>query len=296
MRQYGILLTAIFAISLLAGCGGSSYKKTPGGMPYKLFRSKDTQQVVPGTYIKLSVNQKINDSPLLVTDKGLPIYLFVDNQRQVKYDMSEIWTLMHLGDSVVATQMIDTFIKRNPQSVPKEFKKGDRIITSVKVLAIFPNDSIARLDEAKERKNFLAKETKVITDYLAANKITAEKTPSGAFVETVRPGTGNLVDTGNYITINYTGKTWTGRKFDSTTDTTFHHAQPYSYVVGGQPMIKGFDESILMLRKGMVARFYIPSELGYGPGGNPPHIKPFDLLIFDIEVVDVKDQPPATSQ
>ncbi len=260
-------------------------------MPYKLFRSNDTQRVVPGNYIKISVLQKVKDSVLISTQKALPIYLFVSNQEQKPYDISEIWPLLHLGDSVIIMQAIDTFIKRAPQSVPPQFKRGDQVITTIKVLGIFTSDSLARADEAKARETYLQGEIKEIEKYLAGKNITARKTPSGAFVEIVRPGEGNLVDTGNYISVNYKGTSWSGVTFDSNTDSAFQHVGPFNFVVGSRPMIKGFDEGLCFLQKGTKARFYIPSTLGYGPSGNQ-NIKPYEHLIFDIEVLDVKDKAP----
>ena len=106
-------------------------------MPYQLIRSKDTQQARIGSYIKLTLTQKINDSVYFTTGNRLPIYIPVPPQSQ-PYDISELWTTLHRGDSVIATQMMDTFLKRLPAgNLPPEFKKGDRIITYIKVLGIF---------------------------------------------------------------------------------------------------------------------------------------------------------------
>ena len=150
MNKYLLLL--MVAIVSLVACTNSSMKKTAGGMPYKLIRSKDTQSVYPGCYVKLNVTQKINDSVTMTTADAIPIYLFVSNSNKQNYDVSELWTSLHKGDSVTMTQMMDTFIKRSPQSIPPQFKNGDRIITSLRVLDIFSSDSIAKLDEEKERK------------------------------------------------------------------------------------------------------------------------------------------------
>ena len=41
---------------------------------------------------------------------------------------------------------------------------------------------------------------------------------------------------------------------------------------------------------------YVPSTLAYGPQGNPPVIKPYENLIFEIEVVEVKEAPAQQPQ
>lgn len=286
------LLLFVFAAAILVSCGKTSYKKTPGGMPYKVFEGKDTQKVRVGSVMKLHYAQKIKDSTYFSSFDNLPIY-FPVNETTQPYDLSEVWTKLKVGDSMIATQMMDTFINRSPQNIPPQFKKGDRVITTVKVLAVFSSDSAAKADEEKGKKEWLAGEIKTVEKYLADKKITAQKTPSGAFVEITDPGTGNLPATGNYVTVNYTGISWSGKKFDSNTDTAFHHAEPYSFVAGVGQMSKGFDEAMLLLRKGAKGKIYVPSILAYGAQPGTPLIKPFEHLIFDIEMLDIKDKAPA---
>jgi FKBP-type peptidyl-prolyl cis-trans isomerase FkpA len=279
----------------LTSCSKAKYKKTAGGMPYQLFEGKDTQRVQVGDYIKIQFTQKIKDSVYFTTVGTLPQYQQV-NPPSNTYDISEIWTTLKLGDSVVSTQLIDTFINRNPQSIPPQFKKGDKIMSYIKILAIFKTDSAARLDYEKSNKEWLASEIKTIEKYLADKKITAEKSPGGVFVQTLTPGTGNLIDSGKYISVKYTGISWSGVQFDSNMDTA---APPMSFTVGAPGMIPGFSEGAKLLRLGAKAKLYIPSMQAYGARPQSPQIKPYEILIFDIEVVDVKDKapaPPATRQ
>ena len=285
------LLLLIFAGVLFTSCGKTSYKKTAGGMPYKIFPGKDTQRVTAGSFIKLHLTQKIKDSVYFSSNGSLPIYIPVNPTPQ-PYDLSEVWANLKVGDSMVATQMMDTFINRSPQNIPTQFKKGDRIITYVKILGVFATDSAAKADEEKGKKEWLVNEIKTLEKFLADKKITAQKTPSGAFVEVINPGQGNLVDTGNYITVNYTGTSWSGKKVDSNTDTAFQHAVPYSYLAGTNQMIKGFDEAVMFLKKGGSAKVYIPSLLAYGGQPGNPLLKPYENMIFDIAVVDIKDKAP----
>lgn len=284
-------LFALAAIALLAGCKQkASFRKTPGGMPYEVFSGNKKTKVKTGDFIKVSLIQKIQDSVYFNSSK-LPIYLHVAPEPN-KYDIGEVWNTLYVGDSIIATQMMDTFILRSPQSIPPQFKKGDKIMTYVKVLDVFPSDSAARADDEKGRKDLLDAEIKEITAYLSSKNITAQKTPSGSFVEVIKPGEGPLGDSGKYVTVMYTGVSFSGKKFDSNTDTSFHHTDPLPFVVGTGSMIKGFDEAVRYLKPGGVAKIYVPSMLGYGGQPSTPLIKPYEHLIFDIELKEVRDKAP----
>lgn len=287
------LLLFVLTGMILVSCGKATYKKTKGGMPYQLFSGKDTQQVRSGDFIKIQFTQKIQDSVYFTTVGAMPDYRQINPAQSGPYDISELWTSLKVGDSIITTQMIDTFMKRDPQRIPPHLKKGDKIISYYKILAVFANDSLARADYDNETRLWQAKEAKTIEDYLAEKKITTVKSPSGVSVEIIDPGTGNKSDSGKFISVNYTGTSWSGKKFDSNTDSAFGHLMPLDFVIGSGEMTKGFDEAVRGLGVGAKIRAYIPSSLAYGANPNSPLIKPNESLIFDIEVLDVKDKRPA---
>ncbi|MEN9547975.1 MAG: hypothetical protein RIR12_566 [Bacteroidota bacterium] len=287
------LIGFVAAVSLLmASCNKAQYKKTPGGMPYQLFAGKGKEATKEGSFLKVSYTYKVKDSVFFTTENGLPIYIPVTNQSQ-PYDISELFNKLKVGDSVIATQMIDTFMKRMPQQVPPQYKKGDKITTYLKVLAVFENDSLKKIDEEKDKSAFIAKESAVIEKYLKEKNITTVKTPSGVFVAISNPGTGPQVEAGKLVSVKYTGTTLGGTKFDSNVDTSFHHTEPLTFTIGSGQMMKGFDDALRLLKAGGVARAFIPSTLAYGAQPQPgSKIKPFENLIFDLEVLEVKNAPP----
>ena len=106
------------------------------------------------------------------------------------------------------------------------------------------------------------------------------------------------MDSGKTVSINYTGYTLDGVYFDSNTDSTKqtnkHPLTPFEFRAGVSGAVKGMVEAVLQFKKGDKGKMFIPSMLGYGPQGRGGSvIKPFTNLMFDIEVVDVKDAPPA---
>ena len=66
---------------MLVSCNKATYKKTKGGMPYQLFKGKDTQQIRMGDFIKIQITQKIKDSIYFTTVGALPQYKQIDPYR-----------------------------------------------------------------------------------------------------------------------------------------------------------------------------------------------------------------------
>lgn len=286
------LMMILSVATLFAACDKkSSHRKTPGGMPYQVFEGKGGDTIYKGSYIKIHVTQKVNDSVYFTSTDKLPVYFMVTEPQP--YDISEVWTKVRVGDSIIAVQMMDTFIKRSPQSLPPHFKNGDKITTYAKILGVFVSDSLKMADKMKIEKDFLDNEIVSIEKYLADKKLKGVKTPSGAYVEILNPGTGNNIESGNYVSVNYTGTTFEGVKFDSNTDTSFQHVEPLSFTVGRAEMIQGFDEAMKFLKPGAKARVYIPSMLAYADRPGSALIKPYEKLIFEIEVTNVQDQAPS---
>jgi FKBP-type peptidyl-prolyl cis-trans isomerase len=52
-------------------------------------------------------------------------------------------------------------------------------------------------------------------------------------------------------------------------------------------LIAGFRNGLLQLPAGSKATFYIPSRLGYGPGGAGSTIPGNSILIFEVELLTV---------
>ncbi len=74
----------------------------------------------------------------------------------------------------------------------------------------------------------------------------------------------------------------------SNEDPSFGHVEPFSFGLGQHNVIKGWDDALAIMKKGMKATFYIPSPLAYGANGPSPKIGPNAILIFDIELLSFK--------
>ncbi len=296
MKTRIILFFAVVVALAFTSC--NSYKKSKTGMPYKIYASKNGTKVDSGSFVKLHFAQKLNDSLLYESYGKLPIYFqYVANSPG--YEVTEIFSQLKNGDSVVSIQFIDTLLKKNPTGMPPFMKKGDKIFTYVTILGVFKDWEASAKDEQNEKQIFLDKEIKEVGDSIAKNKITAIKTKNGAYVQFIEPGTGKVVDSGSYVSIKYKGTSFSGKIFDTNMDTSFHHTDPIGFTAGtgGMPggSIIGLDDALLLMRVGSKAKVYIPSLLGYGANPGTPDIKPFEHLIFEVEILSVNTKAPTAS-
>ena len=112
----------------------------------------------------------------------------------------------------------------------------------------------------------------------------AVKTESGLASRVLQKGTGKKnpkdVDT---VTVHYSGWTTDGKMFDSSVT----RGQPTSFPLNG--VIKGWTEGVQLMVEGEKRRFWIPADLAYGdnPGGG----RPGGMLVFDIELIGIKEAP-----
>lgn len=112
-------------------------------------------------------------------------------------------------------------------------------------------------------------------------------TPSGLMYIDIKEGKGEMPKPGQDVTVNYTGTLVNGTVFDSNVDPKFGHTTPFTFAIGMQQVIKGWDEGLLTMKPTGKRKLIIPSELAYGSQGQGP-IPPDAMLVFDVELLSVK--------
>jgi FKBP-type peptidyl-prolyl cis-trans isomerase FkpA len=119
--------------------------------------------------------------------------------------------------------------------------------------------------------------------------------PGGSVAELQRidekSGTGAIATSGSDVTVHYTGwlydekaKDMRGEKFDSSVD----RGEPFTFLLGGGQVIRGWDDGVAGMRVGGKRRLLIPSHFGYGSDGAGGVIPPNASLVFEVELLAVK--------
>ena len=286
-----MIVSAALALVMLS-CS-ADYKKTKSGVVYKIFPggSKDSAARL-NDVVKFNVVYKINDSLLVDSHGKMPAFLVVSEQMMGSYSPFEVFTELRKGDSLVATQSVDTLFKKG-QQIPFA-KKGDQIKTYVRILEVFRSDSVARKDyeaemakdkprQEQEEKEEAAKQNvkseKEMQDYFAANKITPVRAPKGTYVVIKEKGNGEPAAVGKFVAVKYSGKGLVNNQvFD---------AGVYVFQIGPGNAIEGWHDGIPLFNKGGKGTLYVPGSLAYKASERPAG--PWATLVFDIEILNVSD-------
>ncbi|HPI19154.1 MAG TPA: FKBP-type peptidyl-prolyl cis-trans isomerase [Candidatus Kapabacteria bacterium] len=115
------------------------------------------------------------------------------------------------------------------------------------------------------------------------DELTMIKTASGLQYGDILLGKGELVKSGQKLTVHYVGTFLDGTKFDSSRDRN----QPFIFTIGNGQVIKGWEEGIMGMRVGGKRKLIIPPDLGYGKGGSGD-IPANSTLVFEVELLDAK--------
>jgi len=101
-------------------------------------------------------------------------------------------------------------------------------------------------------------------------------------IEVLQEGTGEVSKTGDTLTVNYTGTLTDGTQFDSSIGRA-----PFSFTLGQNRVIQGWEIGVLNMKVGEKRRLTIPSSLGYGSSGAGGVIPPNATLIFEVELLKI---------
>ena len=112
--------------------------------------------------------------------------------------------------------------------------------------------------------------------------------PSGIEYKDEVVGEGAAPAKGHTVTVHYTG--WLdqdgvqGKKFDSSRD----RGSPFSFTLGVQQVISGWDIGVASMRVGGRRILRLPARHGYGARGAGAAIPPNATLLFDVELLGVR--------
>ena len=181
-------------------------------------------------------------------------------------------------DSQAVAQGIEDAIGKKEQKL-----KDDELVEAFAFLQKRAEERMAALNDeaAKAGKKFLEDNAK---------RDGVKTTASGLQYEIVTKAEGAQPKATDVVSVHYEGRLTDGKVFDS----SIQRGSPIDLPVSG--VIPGWVEALQLMHVGEKAKLFIPSELAYGAQSPSPAIPANSVLVFDLELLSIKDPSAAAPQ
>lgn len=301
-----ILSAGLLVVSVSMGACQKKTETTSDGIEYTYIK-EGSEKPNNGEFVVYHFTAKTGSDSTFISsyDQPTPAYLQYNDSTERFSGIDEIFLGLRKGDSIVVNATAEKIF--GATGTPPFLSSDENVTISIGVVDVLEEqvfqDYFNDLFEANQKKQSelaevqLAEDVKILEDYIAANNLDATQTESGLFYVIEEVGNGPEVEAGNTVAVNYTGYVLDGTVFDTSIESvarennTFMEQRPYEPIevqVGMGMVIPGWDEGLQYLKQGSKAKLLIPSTLAYGSRPAGEVIKANSVLIFDVEVTEVK--------
>ena len=296
MKKFALIALLSLTAGICANAQDNSVK-TPKGALVKVVSANPGDKIKLNDVITFEVVQKTEKDSVLFSSytMGHPLKIQVQPCQNVG-DLMDALPLLAVKDSALIKVPTDSIFKEHEEQRPAFLKKGSWLVFDVKI------DKIQSLQEAMDEKNAANEKVKASEaadrdKYIASHKLIPKTTPSGLKYVITQTSVKPKPQLGDTVLVNYVGRTTSDKVFDSSIQAEAQKAglnqpgrnyEPLQVILGTTPIIKGWNEGLLLLNEGSKAKLIIPSDLGYGADGAGEDIGPFSTLVFDAELVKIK--------
>jgi FKBP-type peptidyl-prolyl cis-trans isomerase FkpA len=294
LKKSVFTLAALAAVLTFQACNKEGRQTTPEGLEYEFHVNNEGETATDSSVVSLHLVIK-NGKDSTITNTPIEGQLVANMTGSTPYKGS--WEhglkLMSEGDSATFYVPVDSLVADSSQ-LPPFIQPGSTVSFSVKMQKIQTMEvamkeyeekvAQAQKDAADAEQRYIPIDDSLITAYAAKNNLNVQQTASGLKYVVTKKGSGKKPSTGDTVSVHYTGKLLDGTVFDSSVE----RGQPIEFPIGQGNVIPGWDEGIALLNEGSKATFLIPSRLAYRSAGAGGVIPPNAVLLFDVELVDVK--------
>ncbi len=215
------------------------------------------------------------------------VQVYGDEGQQLKDKKDKVSYALGLDvGNAMKKQSIDINSDIFMQGLKDALSGGKKMMSDEEVRETLTAFSKEMMEKQKENMKKLAEKNKQEGDaFLAENKKKegVKTLESGLQYKIITEGTGKTPKSGDTVTVNYRGTLVDGTEFDS----SYKRGQPATFPVSG--VIKGWTEALQLMKEGAKWQIFIPSNLAYGEKGAGGMIGPNAVLIFDVELISVKE-------
>ncbi len=264
----------------------NEFQLDESGLLYKVIEeSENKTELNIGDYIELELKYTTENDSVLFNSKEFGT--------SIKMQLNEI---SHQGGSFEGALLMmnpgDWYQFKIPTDSFYLYTKKEYPLPGVSKILLFDIHIIRQVakEEIEHEQQLFEEQMKkqeeiVLQQYIQDEEIIIKPEKSGLYFIETKKGKGFFPKPGSTLSVHYTGRLLNGNIFDS----SYNRKKPFTFKLGAKEVIDGWDEGFSYMKKGGKAIFIIPSELAYGKEGYSTIIPPYSTLLFEVELIEVRN-------
>ncbi|MFO7880233.1 MAG: FKBP-type peptidyl-prolyl cis-trans isomerase [Bacteroidales bacterium] len=242
-----------------------------------------------GDVLQMSMDYYHKDS-LLFTTGEVP-GAFKMQMIKPRYPGSIYYGLLQLHEKDSAEFILEAagFFRYTRELVrlPDFIEKGDSLRFFVKIDKIIPAD-VYQSEQELKIKDKRKKEQSDIRKYILNHDLEPDLLQGGIYRQIHLQGEGEKITPHSRVSIHYIGLFVDDVPFSDTKK----DGRPFTFNMSEEQVIPGLETGLADVREGSKLTLIIPFDQAYGQYKEGP-VPPYATLVFNIEVLDVRENKPA---
>ncbi|MFY0594096.1 FKBP-type peptidyl-prolyl cis-trans isomerase [Roseivirga sp.] len=284
-------LSFLLFLVIILGCEGQpEFTQLASGLSFRYVDQQEGNKPRVGDIMKVQMSHFLGDSLIFETKEG---GIFINPITGAPPNLSEALKMCGTGDSVQIQMSLGKYGRMIQMPMSPKMDTSQIVTWNMRVDEVDNESTIL----ARMRSEQLEKDEELIQEYIVNNNLETTRTDEGLHYVTLQEGNGQFPKLGDKVSVNYTLTRLDGTVLDtSREDVARANNQysdrrtyvPYEFEIGTQGIIEGWNLGVPKFSKGGRGKLIVPSVFGYGVQGKGAEVPPNTVLVFDIELVDIK--------
>ncbi|OEK03196.1 hypothetical protein BFP97_17440 [Roseivirga sp. 4D4] len=288
-RNICVFLVALFV--LIVGCDQTPpYVMLDSGLKYRLLDDKGADKPRMGDVMFMDMAHYLGDSLIFQTEEG---GFFINPNIGAPPEIREVLNLTGEGDSLQIEMSLGDYARFTGLPISPRMDTTQSVTWNIRVTEIENESTVIernRLAQAKTDKE-------LIEAFIVNNNLEASSTEEGLYYVTLESGNGVFPKDGDEVFLKYSMSLLDGTLIDTSSEVIARENDlfnpnriygPRSFVLGDREILRGWNIGMPKFSKGAKGTLLIPSDLAYGTSGFGSQIGPNTVIVFDVELVDIK--------
>ncbi len=300
MRINSPYITFILSILIVSfySCTSDGFKEGETGYQYKIVRNGDGPVFQNNQFILMYMDYYYEDDSLLFTwtEKNTPVTLqYIDTIWEKSGQIYHGMKKLKVGDSAIfKVNCSDLYEVAFNSNIPYGLNPFSDITVEIGIQSMLDPTEFrmwqanlfkTRREQIQKRKEQqLLEDISLIDIYLEEQGLIGMELESGIRYIVQEQGSGKKPEQGDQVLIHFIGYLLDGTQFDS----SYEKNDPHEFTLGTRSVIPGWEQSVAEMPLGSKITFYIPSGLAYGERGLGDLVEPNTVVVFDLELLEIK--------